>query len=209
MHIWNQTLIPVVLRRTGKGQRLRVRLPYADTNRQWRQNGRQTSPNWAADGKYWELPKAWFDDFVDRSLSQYTKVYIIQPLYVSSGARYLHRPEDLRRNSRYVLPSRYDADAPVARPSAIYDGRPWQFRYLIRTRLVRYPGYRHRVKPQLRPLKKEKIGKQKGSWRSQLSTRCVHIRIVLPAQPVEDAPVSPSGGAIVPGPSRLALRPAG
>jgi hypothetical protein len=123
MHIWNQTLIPVVLRRTGKGQRLRVRLPYADTNRQWRQNGRQTSPNWAADGKYWELPKAWFDDFVDRSLSQYTKVYIIQPLYVSSGARYLHRPEDLRRNSRYVLPSRYDADAPVARPVAATEKR--------------------------------------------------------------------------------------
>ena len=73
-HVWEQGRIPVVLRRTGKGKRLRVRLPYAETNRQWLQNGRRTSPEWVADGKYWELPKAWFNDFVERSLHQYGKV---------------------------------------------------------------------------------------------------------------------------------------
>ena len=28
---------------------------------------------------YWELPKSWFNDFVDRALQRYGKVYIIQP----------------------------------------------------------------------------------------------------------------------------------
>jgi len=77
--VWNQTRIPVVLRRTGKGERLRVRLPYAVSNRQWLQDSRRTSPEWIASGKHWELPKAWFNAFVDRSLAKYTKVYIIQP----------------------------------------------------------------------------------------------------------------------------------
>jgi hypothetical protein len=67
------------LRRTGKGQRLRVRFPYAETNRRWLQNGRRTSPVWIARKEYWELPKAWFNDFVDRSLVKYGRVYIIQP----------------------------------------------------------------------------------------------------------------------------------
>src|SRR3546814_965669 len=77
--VWDQGLIPVVLRRTGKAQRLRVRLPYAETDRHWLQNGRRTSPVWIADKKYWELPKAWFNDFVERSLVRYGRVYIIQP----------------------------------------------------------------------------------------------------------------------------------
>jgi hypothetical protein len=78
-YVWNQGRIPVVMRRTGKGQRLRVRLPYADANRQWLQNGRRTSPVWIARSKYWELPKAWFNDLVERSLRRYGKLYVIQP----------------------------------------------------------------------------------------------------------------------------------
>jgi hypothetical protein len=31
------------------------------------------------DGCHWELPKSWFNDFVDRALKRYGKVYIIQP----------------------------------------------------------------------------------------------------------------------------------
>jgi hypothetical protein len=77
--VWNQKLIPVVLRRTGKGQRLRARVPFAKTNGQWLQNGRRISPVWFDQGKYWELPKAWFNDFVNRSLARYGRVYIIQP----------------------------------------------------------------------------------------------------------------------------------
>jgi hypothetical protein len=78
-YVWEQERIPVVLRRTGKGLHLRIRLPYAETNRQWLQNGRRTRPVWIASEKYWELPKAWFNDFVERSLVKYGNVYIIQP----------------------------------------------------------------------------------------------------------------------------------
>jgi hypothetical protein len=78
-YVWEQEGIPIVLRRTGKGQRLRARIPYAETNREWLQNGRRTPPVWIASKKYWELPKTWFNDFVERSLAQYGKVYIIQP----------------------------------------------------------------------------------------------------------------------------------
>jgi hypothetical protein len=77
--VWNQQLIPVALRRTGKGELLRVRLPFAPTNGNWLRNGRRLSPLWVSNGRYWELPKAWFDDFVNRSLATYRKVYIIQP----------------------------------------------------------------------------------------------------------------------------------
>ena len=77
--IWKQTSVPVVLRRTGKGQRLRIRLPYADDNRQWLQNGRRIQPVWVPDGRFWELPKAWFNDFVNRALERYGRVYIFQP----------------------------------------------------------------------------------------------------------------------------------
>lgn len=77
--IWNQTTIPVVLRRSGKGERLRVRLPYSTGNRAWLRNGKRANLQWVADGRYWELPKAWFNDFVDRALAKYGKLYIIQP----------------------------------------------------------------------------------------------------------------------------------
>lgn len=78
-YVWEQEGIPVVLRRTGKGQRLRVRLPYSDSNRLWLQNDRRTKPVWITRENYWELPKTWFNDFVNRSLLKYGKVYIIQP----------------------------------------------------------------------------------------------------------------------------------
>ena len=78
-YVWGQEQIPVVLRRPGKGQRLRVRVPFAETNRHWLQNERRVSPIWIAGKKYWELPKAWFNDFVERSLVKFGKVYVIQP----------------------------------------------------------------------------------------------------------------------------------
>lgn len=78
-YVWDQRQIPVVLRRSGTGERLRVRLPVADDNRRWLQNGRRNAPEWFAEKAYWELPKAWFNDFVDRALRRYGKVYIIQP----------------------------------------------------------------------------------------------------------------------------------
>jgi hypothetical protein len=75
----NQTAIPVIVRRGGPGQLLRVRLPYGEGNRQWLQNGRRKSPTWFSKEKHWETPKAWFNDLVERSLKKYNKLYILQP----------------------------------------------------------------------------------------------------------------------------------
>jgi hypothetical protein len=80
-YVWNQQQIPVALRRNKKGQRLRVRIPFSPINRQWLQNCRPIKPDWIETEKYWELPKAWFNDFVERSLIKYGKVYIIQPYH--------------------------------------------------------------------------------------------------------------------------------
>lgn len=77
--IWTQEQIPVVVRPSGKGKKLRVRLPYDKGNREWLQNGRRINPTWSSAKKHWELPKAWFNDFVDRALGKFGKLYIIQP----------------------------------------------------------------------------------------------------------------------------------
>lgn len=77
--IWNQQAIPVILRRTGKGQLLRARLPYADNNRAWLQDGRCLYPAWISGKRYWEIPKAWLNDFVERALKTFGQVYVIQP----------------------------------------------------------------------------------------------------------------------------------
>ena len=77
--IWNQEDIPVVLRRGGLGDRPRLRLPYADDNRQWLRNDRRDPPVWKNDLRCWEIPKAWFNDFVARGLKRYGRLYVIQP----------------------------------------------------------------------------------------------------------------------------------
>lgn len=77
--VWNQKEIPIILRRGRKGQRLRARIPYAPDNKQGLQDGRRLSPEWIEKHKCWELPKAWFNDFVARALERYRKLYIVQP----------------------------------------------------------------------------------------------------------------------------------
>jgi len=48
-----------------------VWLPSGDDNRHWLQNGKHTKPEWIAQEAYWELPKSWLNDFVDRALKRY------------------------------------------------------------------------------------------------------------------------------------------
>jgi hypothetical protein len=76
--IWNQSEIPVVIRK-GKGHPLIVRLPFANDNRQWLQDGKRTSPTWIAYKKHWQLPRAWFNGLVERFLKRYSRLYIVQP----------------------------------------------------------------------------------------------------------------------------------
>lgn len=82
--IWKkQNSIPVVLRRTGKGERLRVKVPYSDDNLIWLRNGQHSIPDWipprGESPGYWELPKSWFNELIERFLDRYKNVYIIQP----------------------------------------------------------------------------------------------------------------------------------
>ena len=76
---WNQKAIPVVLRRDGIGEQVRVRLPYAEDNYLWLKNRRRIRPSWNAALGCWEIPKAWFNDLVNRCLLRWGSIYIIQP----------------------------------------------------------------------------------------------------------------------------------
>lgn len=81
--IWKQQGTPVVLRRGGNGERPRARLPgnrgYSINDQAWLQNGRRIYPRWNFEKLYWEFPRAWFNDFVDRSLKRFGRLYVIQP----------------------------------------------------------------------------------------------------------------------------------
>lgn len=77
--VWNQKEVPVILRRGGKGQKLRLRLPFSSDNHDWLKGGKRHNPEWEPGDKYWEAPKAWFNDLVNRMLNRYGAVYIIQP----------------------------------------------------------------------------------------------------------------------------------
>ena len=77
--IWNQTSIPVVIRRTKKGEKHRLRLPFAKHNRIWLSSIGRSEPTWLGRKKYWEIPKSWFNNFVEQALSTYGVLYIIQP----------------------------------------------------------------------------------------------------------------------------------
>jgi hypothetical protein len=79
LEVWNQKAIPVILRRGGKGERLRARIPHALDNKKWLQDAKRLSPEWIDKHQCWELPKAWFNDFVVRALARYRKLYIVQP----------------------------------------------------------------------------------------------------------------------------------
>ena len=81
--IWNNDEITVLLRRaqTGEKLRLRVRGNKEGTfpDRQWIRKGRRSKPKWDRSERYWEAPKAWFNDLVFRSLKDFGRVYIVQP----------------------------------------------------------------------------------------------------------------------------------
>lgn len=72
-----QRIIPVVVRR--KKERLVIRLPYAEDNRQWLVAGRRQDAVWDRERQFWHAPASWFNDFVNRALVRYGKLYIVQP----------------------------------------------------------------------------------------------------------------------------------
>lgn len=76
--VWRQKNTPVLYRK-GKGFPLLLRLPYHKGNRIWLQNERRNKPVWVSNKKHWEIPKAWFNDTVNRGLERWGQLYIIQP----------------------------------------------------------------------------------------------------------------------------------
>ena len=76
--VWSQRVIPVVYRSVAK-KTLLLRIPYAPDNMAWLRNGKQRKPIWDKEYTCWHLPKAWFNDTVNRCLHRFGKVYVIQP----------------------------------------------------------------------------------------------------------------------------------
>lgn len=78
---YNEDNIPVVWK-VNTAKKLIVRLPYTTSepsNREWLQNGRRHKIEWNRPGGYWEVPKAWFSDTIDRCMERRGMVYTIQP----------------------------------------------------------------------------------------------------------------------------------
>jgi len=76
---WNQSKIPIIIRRPTKGERHRLRLPFAQGNGKWLNDACGNRLKFIADGQYWEIPQTRFNDFVESALDRYGAVYIIQP----------------------------------------------------------------------------------------------------------------------------------
>lgn len=77
--VWNNGGIPVALRR-GESQPIRLRIPFAEDNREWLKNGpRKKKPEWNREKKYWELPASRFDELIGMILERFGRIYIIQP----------------------------------------------------------------------------------------------------------------------------------
>lgn len=78
--IWNQGTIPVILRRDGYREKLRARIPEGQKCGQWMDSLGKSHPTWIiTEGGYWELPKKWFNNFVNHALDRYGSLYVIQP----------------------------------------------------------------------------------------------------------------------------------
>ncbi|MCZ7863657.1 hypothetical protein [Agrobacterium salinitolerans] len=77
--VWQQQTVPVAWRSGEKGAPLLAKLPYRVDNKAWLSSMGRSRPKWNADHKYWEIPKSWFNELVDRSLERFGKIYVVQP----------------------------------------------------------------------------------------------------------------------------------
>jgi hypothetical protein len=77
--VWRQGVVPVLWRTGKKGGPLYVKLPYDVFNRSWLKKPRGRDPVWNQVEKRWEVPVAWFNDLVEKCLTRFGRVYIVQP----------------------------------------------------------------------------------------------------------------------------------
>lgn len=81
--IWNNDDTSIILRRGGKGEKLRIRVcgrkvrDYGD--KEWLRNDRRIKPIWNHRLRCWETPKAWFDKLVRGFIETDGRVYVVQP----------------------------------------------------------------------------------------------------------------------------------
>lgn len=81
--IWNNATCPVILRRGGAGENLRIRIcgrkerTYNDYR--WLKKPRKHQPRWINKHHCWELPKGRFNDLVKDSIDKFDRVYVVQP----------------------------------------------------------------------------------------------------------------------------------
>lgn len=75
--VWEQKKRPVIFHQ-GKSKPLLVRIPFAKNNREWLRADRLRKPEWNAQYKCWEVPKAWYEQLARQMLKRYSNVYLIQ-----------------------------------------------------------------------------------------------------------------------------------
>jgi hypothetical protein len=80
--IWRQKQIPVVYlpekSKRGNSEPVLLRLPFHENNREWIQNSKSRKPKWNEQQKHWEIPRAWFNEVIERILVRFGHVYVIQ-----------------------------------------------------------------------------------------------------------------------------------
>lgn len=76
---WRHQTIPMAIRSDEKGTKVLVHLPFADGNKIWVRSLGKTKPEYIRDQQAWELPKSWFNIFVEAALERYGKLYVVQP----------------------------------------------------------------------------------------------------------------------------------
>lgn len=77
--IWRQEHVPVAWRSGEAGQPISVKLPFMIDNRSWLRSMGRRHPIWIERGKYWQIPKSWFNSLIDSALERYGSIYVVQP----------------------------------------------------------------------------------------------------------------------------------
>lgn len=75
--VWQQKDIPVAWREPDRP--LMVKLPFMMDNRSWLRAMGRRHPEWIEYGKYWVIPKSWFNSLINKSLERYGLIYVVQP----------------------------------------------------------------------------------------------------------------------------------
>lgn len=77
-----QNRYPVLIRGSRMAP-LVIRLPYRSDNRDWLRGDNTRKPKWLPEHRVWQVPKAWFDDVIRRSILRFGAIYVIQPFRAS------------------------------------------------------------------------------------------------------------------------------